>query len=105
MVWPNEAGRRRGKCACGFEGFVNKNGRLHQHSRAITGFETPSLVGYSPLYEPAVFIIQCDECGSLVGDQDMHDDWHQSIVDDLNLLRRQMEKVKATTTDAQTVVK
>jgi hypothetical protein len=99
LTWTNEAGIARGRCPCGHESALLRNGRMRRHSRVIRGFSTPSLVGYVPEYSEALLenwedLIQCDECGALISDEDIHNEWHHSVVDDFNLLRKQIESLK-----------
>lgn len=94
LTWPNTEGRMRGKCECGFEGWLQTNGRMFAHARNVAGFSTPSIVRYERIYSPVSFLVLCGECGTVVGDEDVHDEWHQSVVDDLNLLRRQLKDLE-----------
>lgn len=100
LEWRNEAGRKRGKCRCGFEGWVQDNGRMYFHQRIAPGFTKPGLTHYEPSYESVDFLVLCEECGSVVGDQDAHDDWHNAVVEDLNQIRRKMEELIGATPSA-----
>ena len=84
-----ETNRARGRCSCGYEGWVTTSGRMYSHSRLAPGFAAPGLTRYQPSYNLGVITI-CGECGGLVMDTDAHDDFHNTIVEDLNLLRKEL---------------
>lgn len=70
---------------------------MYFHQRIAPGFAKPGLTSYEPSYESVDFLVLCEECGSVVGDQDAHDDWHNAVVEDLNQIRRKLEELSGHT--------
>ena len=85
------SGKKRGKCTCGFEGWVSVSGRLYRHTREVRGFVTYGIDSYKPSYDKVDMLLLCNECGATVSDQDAHDDWHTTVVEDQRLLRKKVE--------------
>lgn len=81
--------KARGRCGCGYEGWVSKNGHLYTHHREVPGFAMAGLTRYEPSYTLEITVI-CQECGVLVLDTDVHDDWHNTVVEDLNAIRKEL---------------
>jgi hypothetical protein len=83
-----QSSRARGRCSCGYVGWVTRAGKLYGHSRQAPGFVAPGLTQYTPSYNLEITAV-CQECGVLVMDTDAHDDFHLALVEDLNLIRKE----------------
>lgn len=68
---------------------MTRGGKLYSHSREAPGFTAPGLTRYTPSYNLEITAV-CQECGALVLDVDAHDDFHVTLIEDLNRIRKEL---------------
>lgn len=93
---PKKKKGNRGVCAeCGREGFINAKGVLYPHKREVANPvdpDDPILVEYEPIYrEVTLKLTACVDCGSLIANQAVHDQWHEAVVHDFRRLDQMVE--------------